>query len=413
MSPFWKTFVVICIVAAGGLYWWKLQSDAGTSASSGKALKADAKGKGAGRRARGPVAVKTIVVSARAMPVVVDAVGTVEPEHSVAVRPQVNGVLEAVLFKEGDSVRKGQPLFRIDSRPMRAAVAQATAAVARDEAQLAQAKAQEARLRPLIEKDYITRQEYDVAMTQAKSLEATVTANRAALEQARLQLSYASIEAPIAGRTGDLSVKSGNLVSAGAAGAPLVVINSTKPILVTLSVPQRYLDEIRHAWSASQLKVAVSADRGGPAVAEGTLIFMDNEVNTQTGTIQVKARVNNEKEQLWPGQFVAGRIILRTESHAIPLPESAVQPGQDRPFVYVVREGKASMHAVEISRQVGDQIVISKGLSGGEQVIVDVPYSLTDGMQVQVRNGGTSEADAAAGSDNAQDGGKSAERPRT
>ena len=182
------------------------------------------------------------------MPVVIDAVGSVESEHSVAVRPQINGVLESVLFKEGDYVKQGQPLFRIDPRSTQAAVDQARAAVARDQAQLAQAKEQEARLRPLMEKDYITRNDYDVAATLVKSLEATIASSRAQLEQAQLQLSYAHISAPIAGRTGDLSVRSGNLVNAGTGGTPLVVINSTKPILVSLSVPQRNLDDVRRAW---------------------------------------------------------------------------------------------------------------------------------------------------------------------
>ena len=138
-------------------------------------------------------------------------------------------------------------------------------------------------------------------------------------------------------------MRSGNLVNAGTGGTPLVVINSTKPILVSLSVPQRNLDDVRRAWNASQLKVEISANRGGATVAEGQLVFIDNTVNTQTGTILLKARVRNEHEELWPGQFVAARIILKVEQDAIALPETAVQPGQDRPFVYVVRDGKAVM----------------------------------------------------------------------
>ena len=388
MKPFWKIMLIICVLAGGGYYWWKSQPSGKTAeAMPGKAAKAE--GKAAAKRGGGgPIAVRTVSVTRQPMPVIIDAVGTVESEHSVAVRPQVNGVLDAVLFKEGDRVKQGQPLFRVDPRPMQASVEQARAAVARDQAQLAQAKEQEARLRPLVEKDYITRNDYDVAATLVKSLEATSAASRAVLDQAQLQLSYAQISAPISGRTGSLSVNAGNLVNAGTGGAPLVVINSTQPILVALGVPQRHLDDVRRYWNTPDLKVQISPNPGGAAVAEGALVFIDNTVNPTTGTILLKARVKNEKEELWPGQFVAGRIILRIERDALVLPERAVQPGQDRPFVYVVRGGKAVIQEVQVARQIGDRVIIGKGLTGDEQVVVDVPLALTDGATVQVRVAG-------------------------
>lgn len=388
MTRFWKSFLVICVLAAGsGVYWWKSQpATKNAGAVPGKAAKAE--GKGAGRRGSGPVTVRTISVTRQAMPVIIDAVGTVESEHSVAVRPQVGGVLQAVMFKEGDRVKQGQVLFRIDARPMQAAVEQVRAALARDQAQLVQAKAQETRLRPLMEKDYITRQEYDVAATQVKSLEATADANRAALEQAQLQLAYAQISAPISGRTGSLSVRAGNLVTAGTGSAPLVVINSTQPILVSLSVPQRHLDDVRRHWNSPELKVEIAADRGGQAVAQGTLVFIDNTVNPTTGTIVLKARVKNEKEELWPGQFVSARIILRIEKDAVVLPEGAVQPGQDGPFVFVAKDGRAQTQNVQVDRQVGELVVISKGLTGSEEIIANVPPTLTVGTPVTVRGPG-------------------------
>lgn len=361
----------------GGYWYW--QKPAGTEKASGKP------GKGAGKRGGGPVVVSTVMAKRQPMPVVIDAVGTVEPEQTVAIRPQTNGVLEAVLFKEGDTVKQGQLLFRIDSRPMVSSVEQARAALARDQAQLAQAQAQEARLRPLAEKEYITKNEYDVALTQSKSLQATVESNRAALEQAKLQLAYASIVSPISGRTGSLSVKAGNLVSAGTGGAPLVVINSTQPILVSLSVPQRYLDEVRRAWADRDVRITISPTASSPAVAEGSLIFIDNTVNQQTGTIVLKARVKNEKEQLWPGQFVAARIVLKVEQDALVLPESAVQPGQDVSFVFVAKDGRAHIQNVEVDRQVDDLVVISKGLVGGEEIIKDVPPTLANGGTITLR----------------------------
>ena len=419
MKPLLKILLIICILAGGGgFYWWKSQpahkvSDAtDAKAPKGEGKSAKSEGKGAGKRGGGPVSVRTLSVTPQPMPVIIDAVGSAESEHSVAVRPQISGVLEAVLFKEGDYVKAGQSLFRIDPRSAQTAVDQTRAAVARDQAQLAQAKEQEARLRPLVQKEYITRNEYDVAATLVKSLEATIAASRALQDQAQLQLSYAHITAPIAGRTGDLSVRSGNLVTGGTAGTPLVVINSTKPILVTLSVPQRYLDDVRRAWSASQLKVELSANRGGAVVAEGQMVFIDNAVNVQTGTILLKARVKNEHEELWPGQFVAARIILKVEQDAIALPESAVQPGQDKPFVYVIRDGKAVMQPVQISRQIGNLIVLSKGLTAGEQVVVDVPYALTDGAAVLVKQAGAPEDDAKLKAEAAKSESKSSPAPK-
>lgn len=372
-------FTMIGAMLLGGYWYWQQPAGAVTDKAAAKT------GKGAGKRGGGPVLVATVTAMRQPMPVVVDAVGTVESEHSVAIRPQTNGVLEAILFKEGDPVRQGQVLFRIDARPMVASVEQARAALARDQAQLAQAQAQEARLRPLAEKDYITKNEYDVALTQSKSLQATVESNRAALEQAQLQLSYATITSPIDGRTGSLSVRSGNLVSAGTGGLPLVVINSTRPILVSLSVPQRYLDDVRRAWADGVIKVEISPNAAGSPATDGSLIFIDNAVNQQTGTIVLKARVKNEKEELWPGQFVAARIVLKIEQDALVLPESAVLPGQDGSFVYIAKGGRAQLQNVQVDRQIDELVVISKGLSGGEEVVKDVPPTLANGSTIAIR----------------------------
>ena len=387
MKPFWIVFLVLCVAGGAGYYWWQKQSSekAGKGAESASA-KSDVKGKGKKGRG-GPVPVRTITPKRQPTPVIIDAVGTVEAEHSVAVRPQISGVLTAVQFQEGDYVKQGQVLFQIDPRPLQAAVAQSTAAVKRDEAQLAQARAQEGRLRPLVDKDYVTRQEYEVAATTAKSLEATVTANRAALEQAQLQLAYAQIVAPIAGRTGSLAVKAGNLVTAGTGGAPLVVINRIRPILVALPVPQRYLEDVRKYWGTPDLKVEIAADRGGATMVEGRLVFIDNTVNPSTGTIMLKAQVANEKEELWPGQFLAARIVLRVEQDAMVIPEGAMQPGQEGPFVFVVDEGRARVRNIVVDRQVGDIVVVTKGLNGDERIVIDVPPTLAPNSPVVLGGG--------------------------
>ncbi|HKU69617.1 MAG TPA: efflux RND transporter periplasmic adaptor subunit, partial [Burkholderiales bacterium] len=226
--------VIFLAVAAGayGAWWWSQ----GGSSPSGK------KGKGKG----GALTVKAARAVVKPMPVLIEAVGTVEPEHSVQIRAQVSGVLQSVMFKEGDKVKAGQQLFQIDPRTYDAAYRQAQAQLARDVAQLENAKVQQDRLAPLLKNEFITRQEFDVAVTSTKSLEATVAADRTLVEQARIQLEYSRIVAPIAGRTGALSIKEGNLVAAGAGGgAPLVTINSTDPILVTFSIPERQLEELR------------------------------------------------------------------------------------------------------------------------------------------------------------------------
>lgn len=329
------------------------------------------------------IAVRTVTVQIQPMPVIVEAVGTVEPAHSVQVRAQVNGVLEEVLFREGDNVQKGQLLFRIDDRALRAGLDQATATLARDQAELQEAQAQRARLKPLAEREYITRQEYAQAVASAQALTATVQADRAQVDAARVQLGYCAIRAPIAGRSGSLAVKEGNLVSVGAA-TPLVVINSVQPVQVAFNIPQQYLREVRSRVESSKLRVLISREQKSGTVAEGEVIFIDNTVNLQTGTVLLKARVPNQDETLWPGEFIVARLVLNVEPNAVVVPAGAVQPGQDGPFVYVMEEAKARLQPVKVSRQVESLAVIEEGLQGGEQVIVEIPYDLAPGKTIKV-----------------------------
>ncbi len=392
MKKRWLVFGVLLAVAAAGAGWWyyaKRSSTVATTATGGAAAGA-AERKKRGKRRGGPLVVTAERVRIQPMPVVIDAIGTVEAEQSVAVRAQVSGVLEAVKFNEGDNVKAGQLLFRIDQRPFLASVNQSRAALARDEAQLAQARAQQARLEPLVRQEYITKQEYDVAVTSTKSLEATVEANRAALEQAKLQLSYTEIHSPISGRSGSLSVKPGNLVSAGTSGGqPLVLINRMHPILVAFSVTRNDLDEFRRFRHHEELHVEVSREGDGKPVAEGKLVFVDNAINPQTGGVLMKARLPNESEQLWPGELVKIRLVLRIEPEAVVVSEAAVQPGQQGSFVYLInKENRVRVRPVTISRQLGEQVVIAKGLKGGERVITEVPQALTEGAQVQIRGAG-------------------------
>ena len=384
MTRFWKSFLVICVLAAGsGFYWWKSQpATKNAGAVPGKAAKADAKGAG---KSGGVLTVKAVRAVMKPMPVLVEAVGTVEAEHSVQVRAQVSGVLKSVLFKEGDRVKAGQLLFQIDPRTFQSQYDQALAAMARDQALLENARAQQERLEPLLKREFITRQEYDVAVTSAKSLEATVAADRAIAEQARIQLEYSRITAPIAGRTGTLAVTPGNLVPAAGGGVPLVTINSMDPILVAFSIPERQLKEIRRYQNSRDMRIEILPDRGGSPVAEGKLVFIDNTVTPQTGTVLLKTRVSNTKELIWPGQFVNVRVVLTIEPEAVVVPEVAVQPGQEGSFVYLMdAANKVQVQPVKVSRQIGNEVIIASGVKAGDHIITEIPQALQPGATVRL-----------------------------
>jgi RND family efflux transporter MFP subunit len=373
-------FCAIGAVVGGGYWYWQQSARGATPEAKSKG------GKGAGKGG-GVLMVKAARAVAKPMPVLVEAVGTVESEHSVQVRAQVSGVLSSALIKEGDKVKAGQLLFQIDPRTFRAQYNQALAALARDRAQLENARAQQERLEPLLKREFITRQEFDVAVTSTKSLEATVEADRAFAEQARIQLEYSSINAPISGRTGTLAVKPGNLVPAAGGGVPLVTINSMDPILVAFSVPERQLEEIRRYQGGKDMRIEIIPDRGGPAVAEGKLVFIDNTVTPQTGTVLLKTSVANKDEILWPGQFANVRIVLKIEPEAVVVPEVAVQPGQQGSFVYMVDDGKAKIQRVKVSRQIGGEVVIAEGIKPGDIVLTEIPQAITPGAAVQVTGG--------------------------
>lgn len=369
-------FVAVGAAAAGGYWYWQQGG-----AAKGGAEKTKAKGGKGGAT----LTVKAVRAVSKPMPVLIEAVGTVEPEQSVQVRAQVSGVLQTIAFREGDKVKAGQVLFEIDPRTFRAQYNQALAALERDKAQLENARAQQQRMEPLLKREFITRQEYDVAVTSAKSLEATVQAGQAAVEQARIQLDFARIVAPISGRTGQLAVRAGNLVPASGGGVPLVTINSTDPVLVGFSIPERQLEDIRRYQGEKDMRIEILPDRSGPPVATGKLVFIDNTVTPQTGTVLLKTRVDNQKEAIWPGQFVNVRVVLTVEPEAVVVPEVAVQPGQSGSFVYLIdAESKVQVQPVKVSRQIGGEIVIAEGIKPGDQVITEIPQALQPGATVQL-----------------------------
>jgi multidrug efflux system membrane fusion protein len=362
------------------------------------------RGLAGGEGAAVAVPVVTTHVIRKAVPITIPAVGTVEAVNTVQVRSQVVGQLIGIRFKEGDEVAKGQLLFTIDPRPFQTALEQAQGTLARDTATAANQQAEQARFGALFQQRLISREQYDAQTATAKSSEATLQVDRAVMKSAQLNLQYTRITAPIAGKTGTLGVHTGDLVRANDT-TPMVVINPVSPIAVTFSVPGRYLSDIRRYQSQQPLTVQSRTQPGvlpgaqtlAPSVSapdvplsapagqleEGRVTFLDNAVNTGTGTITLKGLFGNTDRALWPGLFVQVTLNLATEQHALIVPESAVQPAQEGQYVYVIKPDRtAEMRPVTVERQQGQEMVITKGLSEGEEVVTDGQLRLTPGAHV-------------------------------
>ena len=356
--------------------------------------------KGGGKQQGPPggegVPVTVAQVERKTVPQQVTAIGTVEPIRNVQVRTMVGGELTAAHFQEGQEVRKGDVLFTIDPRPYQAALAQAHAAVLRDRAKLADAEATARRYDLLSKKEYVTQQQAESARAEAASMKATVAADEAALEQARLNLLYCTIRSPVTGRTGSLLVHPGNVVKAN--DATLVVIDQMQPIYVSFAVPERVLPQIR-ARQGEQMPVSARNSDQKPGEApeagairgeseQGVLTFVDNAVNTVTGTIRLKATFANKDEALWPGSFVMATVTLGEQRDAVVAPTQAVQRGQQGQYVFVVKQdGTVESRAVTVSTQDERQSVIEKGLAPGEVVVTDGQLRLAPGARVQVKGG--------------------------
>jgi multidrug efflux system membrane fusion protein len=330
---------------------------------------------------RVPVTVAT--AEQRNMPVQLRAIGTVQPLQTVAVRALAGGQLTRVWFREGDEVRRGQMLFTIDPRPYQASLAQAQANLARDEAQLHNAESERTRYADLVKKDYVTREEYDKISSGAEAARAVVAADRAAIENARLQLAYCEIRASLDGKTGSLQVHAGNIVRANDT-TPLVVINQVHPINVQFAVPERDLGRLR---ATGLIDVSVTAAPQGSATqATGKLTFVDNAVDPTTGTIMLKATFANTNRSLWPGQYVNVAVTLSARPNAVVVPAQAVQNGQRGQYVYVVKsDNGVEMRPVRVAQQVEQQVVIDQGIAAGETVVTDGQLRLTPKSKVDIK----------------------------
>ncbi|MEH2079892.1 MAG: efflux RND transporter periplasmic adaptor subunit [Nostoc sp.] len=430
------------IILQRGRFWLLVLSLA-YLCSACNASEAQSSGKEAGKKRAVPVVVAT--TTQKTIPIQLSATGTVEAYSTVSVKSQIGGQLTGVYFQQGQNVKKGDLLFKIDSRSLQAALMQANAAKAKDLAQVKQAQAnvlkaiaqvnqakanvvkdkaqatnadaQAQRYSSLLKQGAISKEQAEQYQTSADAQQATVNADRggvanaqaavaaaqadvqnaeagvasdeAAIDNAKVQLSYSSIYAPIAGRTGSLKLTQGNLVKANAANAEdsLITISQIRPIYVNFSIPQRLLPDIKK-YSANNGKLKVDAlppkDAGHPV--RGELTFVDSGVNTQTGTIQLKGTFANADERLFPGQFVNVVLKLSEEPNAITVPSQAVQSGQQGQFVYVVKPDKiAEMRLITVGDTVGNETVIKQGLKPGEQVVTDGQFNLVPGAIVQVK----------------------------
>ena len=353
-------------------------------------------------RPRVPVTVATVVQ--RSVPNEIGAIGSVTPIQAVAVRSQVGGTLVQVGFEEGEDVRAGQILFQIDPRPYEAALEQAQAVLARDLVQLANARQQVTRYEELSRTQMASREQYDQYRTNAEVLATAVTADSASVRNARLNLEYCTIRARISGRSGGLLVREGNLVRAADAQA-LVLINQLHPIAVSFAVPQQYLDDVQRYSRDRRLDVIIRSQDDTTQTMAGRLSFINNQVDTTTGTIVLKATFPNSDSRLWPGQFVTVRLILDVQLDVLTIPSQAVVTGQAGSFVYVVNADlSASTRPIAVGRAVGDDIVVDSGLVAGEQVVTDGQLRLTAGARVELKD--TSATALGAGSRRAGRGGR-------
>src|SRR5262245_35073799 len=367
-----------------------------TIACSGEAVQSapGPQGGGAGRGGGGagaPVPVVTAHVVQKAMPITIGVIGTVEPSQTVSVRAQITGELTAVAFTEGDDVQKGQLLFSLDRRPLEAALKQAEANLARDIAQATNARSQAQRYEDLANRGIATKEQLETARTAATALDATVGADRATVENARVQLQYATINAPIAGRTGALMVHEGNLVRANDTTA-LVVINQIAPINVSFAIPEARLPEFKNYLAQGSLQLEARPPNEAAAPSRGKVAFVDNQVDPTTGTIRVKGAFTNTDRRLWPGQFVNVVVTLTTDPTAIVVPTPAVQAGQQGQYVFVVKPDQtADLRNVTVARGGGGGTGVKEGLTVGETSVTDGQIRLVPGSRVSVKEGPGSE----------------------
>ncbi|HTM60561.1 MAG TPA: efflux RND transporter periplasmic adaptor subunit [Burkholderiales bacterium] len=345
----------------------------------------DFRAKEARKAPKGPPAVPVTVapVMQQAVPIRVAAIGNVEAFLTVAVKARVDGQIVTVNFREGQSVKKDEVLFRIDPRPYEAVLRQAEANALRDRAARDQARSQAKRYQELLDKNFISKEAYAQIRTNAETAEATAKASQAALENARLNLEYCTIYSPLEGYAGKVLLQAGNMVRANDVN-PLVVINQVRPIYVNFAVPEQNLPDVRKYQSQSPLRVDVVSPDPATQSVTGQLIFIDNAVDPSTGTIRLRAQFENADATLWPGQFVNVLVQLYEKSDAIVIPSAALQTGPEGQYVYIIGEDSlAEVRKINVERTEGDRAIVS-GLKQGERVVTRGQLRLGPKTRVQI-----------------------------
>ena len=337
---------------------------------------------------RVPVTVAKAVMTS--VPVQVEVIGNVEAYSNVSLRTQMAGEIEKAYFAQGEDVRKGQLLYTLDRRPFEAALSQLEANLARDQAQLSNARAQAERNAKLFHEGIISKDQYETFRTTEQAQEATARADQAAIENAKINLTYCSVYSPIDGRTGSYQVYPGNIAKVN--DTVLVVINQIHPISVTFSVPEQYLSDVKkyQARGPLEMEARIPNDPGPPSV--GKLTFIDNAVDTATGTIKMRGTFHNSKNQLWPGQYV--NVVLRLSVHpnATVVPSQSVQTGPTGKYLFVLEHDPkgnlvGNLRPVVVGATVDGSIVIEKGVAPGDTVVTDGQLLLAPGSKVEIKKG--------------------------
>jgi multidrug efflux system membrane fusion protein len=376
MSRFWKIALVVVVVLVLAVVGLRLMHKPGGP----HAGQAQAQGK---EGEQPPVPVTVVPVARQDVPVYLTALGTVQALNTVVVSPQVSGRLISLEFTEGQPVKKGQVLAQIDPRTFQAAYDQAVARLHQDQAQLATAKANYSRSQELGPKGYIAKQDLDALRNTVRQLEATIASDQAQIRDAQVQLGYTKVISPIDGLAGIRGVDPGNVVTTASS---IVTLTQLHPINVMFTLPEQNLDMVRQAAMGGGELTVAALDRGDAHVVAGggVLKVIDNQIDASTGTFRLKSEFPNEKNELWPGQFVNVRLKVRTVGGGLVIPSQAVQRGPDGDYVYLLQQDNTvKMQPINVAQEVGDSaVMIASGLTEGQKVVTEGQFRLKPGSKV-------------------------------
>lgn len=376
-----RIIALLLLIAAAGAFWYAHEND--PRVSKWVAERIGGKEPAPKAKTLPPAPVRLAQSRRRDVPIVLEGVGNVQARSTVAIKARVDGQLMEAVVAEGQMVKKGELLFRLDSRPFEAQLRQAEANVARDRANLEKALADEKRFESLAQKGISPKTKLEEAETSVAALRAAIQASEATVEFARLNLEYATIKAPIEGRVGSILLAPGNMVKANDTQA-IMMLTAIKPINVAFALPEQHIGELRARLRAAEPLVVEASVQGDETAREdGKLYFINNTVDVTTGTITVMARFANEEERLVPGQFVKARVRMTTLPDAVVAPSKGIQINQHGHYVWVARpDGTADLRSVTVGPEVGDETVISRGLDAGESIVVDGQLRLFPGSRL-------------------------------